>query len=192
MGAKRNTFLGLAVITMFILSGVLSASADEAPAEPVPTTTAEGISYEGFLSLTREVEDYRAGRLVTLDDFNRMKAEPDTIILDTRSAAAFEMGHIYGAINLPFSDFTESKLADVIPSRETRILIYCNNNFSDDIEPIMLKSIQLALNVPTFINLYGYGYVNIYELGDTVEMADPNVEWVSDYLLEVEIGQIVE
>ena len=41
------------------------------------------------------------------------------------------------------------------------------------------KSAPLALNIPTFINLYGYGYRNIYELGDIVDFNDPAVEWVS-------------
>ena len=27
----------------------------------------------------------------------------------------------------------------------------------------------LALNIQTFINLYGYGYRNVYELGDVVD-----------------------
>ena len=56
---------------------------------------------------------------------------------------------------LPFSDFTDEKLAKVIPEKTTRILIYCNNNFSDNVNPIMLKRIELALNVPTFVNLWG-------------------------------------
>ena len=192
MGAKRNTILGLTAISMFVLSAVIPARADAPPIEPVPTSSAENIQYDGFVYLTNEVAEYRAGRLITLEDFNRMKAEEGTILLDTRSAAAFEMGHIYGAVNLPFSDFTEGKLGDIFASRDTRILIYCNNNFSDNIQPIMLKSAPLALNVPTFINLYGYGYTNIYELGDTVEMDDPNVEWVSEFPPELEISQIEE
>ncbi|WP_272914642.1 hypothetical protein [Aurantiacibacter rhizosphaerae] len=35
---------------------------------------------------------------------------------------------------------------------------------------------ELALNIPTFINLYGYGYRNIGELGEKVALND--VEWV--------------
>ncbi|MEE9380881.1 MAG: rhodanese-like domain-containing protein [Hyphomonadaceae bacterium] len=187
----RTTMTSLAAITIFALGVSFPAiAADEPPTEPTPTTSAEAISYEGFLGLSNEVYEYRAQRLVSLEDFNRMKNEEDTILFDTRSAAAFEMGHIYGAINLPFSDFTEGKLGEVLPSRDVRILIYCNNNFTDDVMPIILKSAPLALNVPTFINLYGYGYKNIYELGDTVEMADPNVEWVSDYPPELEIGAL--
>lgn len=54
-------------------------------------------------------------------------------------------------------------LAELIGAKNRRILIYCNNNFSEKVAPVVLKSAPLALNVPTFINLYGYGYENIYE-----------------------------
>ena len=44
------------------------------------------IDYQGFEGLTREVERYRAERLVSLADFQRMARESNTIILDARSA----------------------------------------------------------------------------------------------------------
>ena len=71
-------------------------------------------------------------------------------------------------------------MADTIPSIATHILIYCNNNFMDDVTPVPLKRVELALNVPTFINLYGYGYQNIYELDGSYKMADPDIHWVSE------------
>ena len=58
-----------------------------------------------------------------------------------------------------------------------RILIYCNNNFSNN-APRDPESGQLSLNIQTFINLYGYGYRNVYELGDVVDFNDPKVRWV--------------
>lgn len=174
-GVRNSLICGLLAIVTFISIG-LAASAQERvePAE---------VDFAGFLDLSDEVFEYREARLLTLEDFNQMSADPDTIILDARSAYAFEMGHIAGAVNLPFSDFTDEKLAAVIPSKDTRILIYCNNNFSDDAEPIPLKRISLALNIPTFINLYGYGYENIYELAVMTETTNPDVNW-----LQGEIG----
>ncbi|MEP0188976.1 MAG: rhodanese-like domain-containing protein [Erythrobacter sp.] len=138
---------------------------------------AQEVDYAGFEALTSEVADIRADRLLTLDQFEARTAQADTLILDTRSAAAFEAGHIEGAVNLPLSDFTEETLEQVIGANKGRtILIYCNNNFSDDVVPVMLKSAPLALNIPTFINLVGYGYTNVWELGDTVATSD--VDWV--------------
>lgn len=135
------------------------------------------VDYAGFSELTREVAIYREERLIGLDEFFERARQDDALILDTRSAAAFEMGHIEGAVNLPFSDFTEEKLAQVIGDNPDRpIFIYCNNNFTDNLAPVASKLAPLALNIPTFINLYGYGYKNVWELEGT--MATKDVDWV--------------
>ena len=122
------------------------------------------IDFEGFKESTSEVEKYRKDRLISTDQFNIMSKEKHTIILDTRSKKAFDDRHVKGAIHLNFSDFTEDKLTALIPDKNTRILIYCNNNFISTKQSFTLKMPPLALNIPTFINLYGYGYKNIYEL----------------------------
>ncbi len=73
-------------------------------------------------------------------------------------------------------------------STTTRILIYCNNNFDDDQISFATKSIQpklfsqkkpvtLALNIPTFINLYGYGYKNVYGLADLVSVFNFDIQF---------------
>jgi len=170
-GVRNSLICGLITIATFIGIGLVASAQDE-------RGSAE-IDYRGFIDLTDEVFELREQRLLSLEDFNSMAAEPNTIILDARSRYAFEMGHIEGAVNLPFSDFTDEKLAEVIPSKQTRVLIYCNNNFSDDAEPIPLKRISLALNIPTFINLYGYGYKDIYELGVLTETTNEDVNWVA-------------
>lgn len=136
-----------------------------------------GVDYTGFVELAGELGAYRESRLLSWDDWNRQAQLADAIILDTRSAAAFAQGHIAGAVNLPFSDFTADKLAELIPDNSRPIFIYCNNNFADDRPPVPLKRLELALNIPTFINLYGYGYRNIWELGDVVQLRD--VDWVA-------------
>lgn len=87
----------------------------------------------------------------------------------------------------------------------TQILIYCNNNFEDrqrinlqdlafitkvalperDLKKlkklppgvVQPKPLTLALNIPTYINLYGYGYKNVYELSELVEVHDPRIHF---------------
>jgi len=58
-----------------------------------------------------------------------MSKEPGVIALDTRSTFRFDRLHVKGARHLNFSDFTQNNLKKVIPSFETKILIYCNNSF---------------------------------------------------------------
>jgi hypothetical protein len=146
----------------------------------------------------------------------------------------FKAKHIKGAIHLDFTDFTQENLEALIPDKNTRILIYCNNNFlfietpriedanfaskvskpsfsldlsklalpsidtvdvsiydvnnkteknqiktleKKPVEKIAPKPITLALNIPTFINLVGYGYENIYELGELVIISQENLEF---------------
>ncbi len=143
-----------------------------------PPSSAAQIDYQGFRGLTDEVDSYRANRLVGLAEFQRLARAPGTVILDARSADAFAEGHIEGAVNLPFTDFTEQSLRAALGDAGRRVLIYCNNNFSNNARPVMLKRVELALNIQTFINLYGYGYRDVYELGDVVDFNDPAVHWV--------------
>ncbi|WP_298469583.1 rhodanese-like domain-containing protein [uncultured Erythrobacter sp.] len=145
--------------------------------EQVPASQAEQVDYAGFALLTEEVATLRAERLLTKDEFFARASADGALLLDTRSAAAFAQGHIKGAVNLPFSDFTADKLAKVIGDTDRPIYIYCNNNFSDDVVPVRTKMATLALNIPTFINLVGYGYSNVWELSGTMPMAE--ADWVS-------------
>ena len=138
------------------------------------------IDYAGFRGLTAEVEPYRAGRLLRWDAWRAAAAKPGALILDARSADAYARGHIEGAVNLPFTDFTAESLARVIGAdRDRPILIYCNNNFSNNAPPVQLKARPLALNVQTFVNLYGYGYRNVWELDEVIDFTDPKVAWIA-------------
>ena len=136
------------------------------------------IDYDGFEELTREVADYRQSRLLGWSEFARKAKQPGVLLLDARSADAFAVGHIRGAVNLPFTDFTPESLAAVIGDKNRPVLIYCNNNFVNDKAPVMMKLRPLALNIQTFINLVGYGYANVYELKSAIDFNDPKVGWV--------------
>lgn len=138
------------------------------------------VRYDQFTELTLKLQPIRQERLVTTEQFLEMAKDENTIILDTRSRWAFDQIHIKGAVHLNFSDFTEKKLRELIPDPNTRILIYCNNNFLADapvvdVSALTAKSPPLALNIPTFINLWGYGYTNIFELADLMPLSDAGV-----------------
>ncbi|PKP88215.1 MAG: hypothetical protein CVT78_02800 [Alphaproteobacteria bacterium HGW-Alphaproteobacteria-17] len=154
-----------------LLAAVLAATPALARANPQ-------IDYPAFEALTASVAPQRANRLLAFDAFKAEAARSDVLLLDARSKDAFQRGHIAGAVNLPLTDFTADSLAAVIGADPDRpILIYCNNNFSNHVSPVPLKSAPLALNIQTFINLVGYGYPNVYELADVVDFNDPKVGW---------------
>jgi phage shock protein E len=135
------------------------------------------IDYKGFLKISKELRNVRQQHRIALEVFIKMAQENDTIILDTRSAAAYAIKHIKGAVHLNFSDFTAEALARVIPTKKTRILIYCNNNFKNGSASLVAKAPPLALNIPTFINLHGYGYTNVYELANSVDEKTTKLEF---------------
>jgi hypothetical protein len=129
------------------------------------------IDYDGFADNVTQVRALRASRRVSEADFVRMASEPGTVVLDARSARMYELRHVAGAVNLDFTEFTAAALAKVIPTRDTRILIYCNNNFLGAPESLPTKHIASALNVSTFVSLFAYGYRNVYELGPVIDVA---------------------
>ena len=164
--------LVLAAIAVLGLSTAPFALAQEKSAN-----TSAQIDYRGFQHLTQEVETYRAERLVSLADFQRMASEPNTIILDARSADRYAVGHIDGAINLPFTDFTDQSLSETLHDPNVRILIYCNNNFRNEELAFPGKAARASLNLSTYIALYSYGYTNVYELAPLKELKESKLEF---------------
>lgn len=137
------------------------------------------IDYAAFVKLARELEPVRASHRLEWGAFIARARAANAVLLDARSADAFAQGHIAGAVNLPLPDFTDEALRAVLGDDPDRpIYIYCNNNFTDHRAPIPLKRAPMALNVPTFINLHGYGYRNVWELAGLVSTDDPKVGWV--------------
>ena|SRR2546428_470648 len=127
------------------------------------------IDMPGYLAVAKEALVYREARRVTEEEFIRMSGEPNTIILDARSREKFDELHIRGAINLSFPDIAIESLRQTIPDRNTRILIYCNNNFLNATSAFPSKLPRASLNLSTFIALYSYGYRNVYELGPLID-----------------------
>jgi len=127
------------------------------------------IDYPGFLSGAAEVGRLRAQHRLTEEQFIKMAAEPDTIVLDARSGERYAQLHVRGAKHLNFSDITAETLARVIPSKTTRVLIYCNNNFLNEPIAFASKAPRASLNIHTFNTLFSYGYTNVYELGPLID-----------------------
>ncbi|MBI3882141.1 MAG: rhodanese-like domain-containing protein [Verrucomicrobia bacterium] len=128
------------------------------------------IDYARFRQITREVAPIREQHRLTEEQFAAMSAERGTVVLDARSADKYVLRHICGAVSLPFADFTAESLAKVIPSKSTRVLIYCNNNFQGAPIAFASKSPAASLNISTYISLATYGYTNIYELGPLLDV----------------------
>ena len=172
------------LVLLFLFASQISSSqnTEELKLNVIPSSK---VSYDDFKALVNEVETHRAERLVNLNDFLAMSKLENVVILDTRSNSRYHRKHIKGAIHLDFTDFTQENLRNLIPDNTTQILIYCNNNIDNDpidfatkmVLPTKENNLALALNIPTYINLYGYGYKNVYELSELVDAKDNRIQF---------------
>lgn len=158
----RSFWLVLLVSSSFAAGG---EPADNVPANPA-------IDMPGFLRIAEAAARHRESHRVGQEQFIRMSREAGTIVLDARSSEKYAELHVKGAIHIAFPDFTVQGLARLIPDKNTRILIYCNNNFTGAEQPFPEKRATASLNLSTFIALYDYGYRNVYELAPLVALAD--------------------
>jgi phage shock protein E len=157
------------VRTLVLLCWFGTALAQDNPAIDMP----------GYLRVAREAAEHRAARRVSEAEFIRMSREPGTVILDARSREKYDELHVKGAINLSFPDIAISTLEAAIPDRGARILIYCNNNFTNAEGPFPAKLASASLNLSTYIALYNYGYRNVYELAPLIDLASSQLEFES-------------
>ena len=162
---KAIFYLPLSLSLLISIAGVSLASD---PLPKLPKTSR--VDFNRFSQLSLEASQVRVNRMVTWEEFQKIAKKPGTILLDTRSREAFEQVHLKGSVHLNFSDFTEEKLAKVIPEKTTTILIYCNNNFAGSPVSMMLKMAPASLNVHTQASLRAYGYENIFELGPYLDV----------------------
>lgn len=172
MGAKRNNIIALATAGLFITIGCYG-SAQAQPAQQ---------EHKAF-AFTRDLGpalDHRLNRIVGLDSFVQMNSEANTVILDTRSREAFATGHIYGAVNIPLSEMSLLNIADAVHDRETRILIYGDENIAENSDYSDYEISNLPINLLTYISLHRYGYYELFELGEKTSYKDQRIDWADD------------
>jgi hypothetical protein len=167
---KRLAVSLVALLAMLAFFATLSAAAQGVADGPAPIIN-PAIDEAAYLRTVGDALGHRAHRRLSETDFIRMSREPGTIVLDARSKAKFDELHVEGAINLSFPDIAVESLAEALPDRNARILIYCNNNFSGAEGAFPSKLPSASLNLPTYVALYDYGYKNVYELGPLIDVA---------------------
>ena len=134
------------------------------------------IDMDAFLRVASEAAAHRATHRLTEEEFIRMSRLPRTVILDARSKDKYDELHIRGALHLAFPDIAVATLDRMLPDRNIRILIYCNNNFTSEEGAFPTKLPSASLNLSTYIALYNYGYRNVYELGPLIDARATRIE----------------
>lgn len=159
-------------VTILLFSIALSAQRAADIANPA-------IDMKGFLKLAGKAAKHREKRRLTEDQFIEMSKESGVVTLDARSKQKYNELHIKGSVNLSFPDITVDSLATLFPDKNTKILIYCNNNFENEPSAFPTKVAPASLNISTYISLFTYGYRNVYELGPLLDAKTTKLELVS-------------
>lgn len=159
-----KTFVCFSVLLM--CSPFAGTCVAQAPGGTIPNPY---IDYAAHREVVGKVEALRESRRLTEAEFLKQAQERGTVVLDARSGPMFQRLHLKGAVNLSFPDFTEEALAKVISTKDTRVLIYCNNNFQGS-DAMRYKIPPASLNISTYVALTSYGYTNVYELGPLLDV----------------------
>lgn len=162
----------------YLLTLTILCVAQLAPAQTKVGMANPAIDMEGYLRVSAEAAKHREARRLSEEDFINMSNEPGTVILDARSRQKFDELHIEGAINLSFPDIAVESLKRTLPDKSARILIYCNNNFQGQESAFPTKISIASLNLSTYIALYSYGYMNVYELGPLIDVKTSKLKLV--------------
>lgn len=152
---------GLIMASTLVVAAALAAAPDNPE-----------IDYRGFRQIVQNTQATRDLRRLDEPQFVAAMQQPGVVILDARSADAFALRHVRGAVNLPFTDFTAARLAKLLPTPDTPVLIYCNNNFGGSPTAFPTKVARASLNLATWTSLRAYGYDNVYELGPYLQVTN--------------------
>jgi Rhodanese-like domain len=164
-------------IRLLLAASLVLGPALRAPAAERPQMANPSIDMAGHLRVSGEAARHRQTHRVSEAEFIRMSRQPGTVILDARSREKYDELHVKGAINLSFPDISYESLQRLLPDKNTRILIYCNNNFREGVPAFPVKAVTAALNLSTFITLYDYGYREVYELAPLLDVGTSKLEF---------------
>ena len=87
---------------------------------------------------------------ITQEEAKEMMDAQEVILLDVREQDEYDSGHIPGAVLLPVGTIDEDTAAEVIPGKDSTVLVYCRSGNRS-------KTASAALA--------GLGYTAIYEFG---------------------------
>ena len=152
---------------LFFIAGLALMAAGVVAGQEPPNPR---IDYAGFANLSQNITALRESRRISETDFLHHAEDPKTVILDARSREKYEQLHVKDAKHLNFADFTEESLRKLIPEKHTRILIYCNNNFSGEPRLLAPKAGLADMNIPVFINHHANVYTKDHELAPLLDI----------------------
>ena len=85
----------------------------------------------------------------------RMEENDAALVLDVRTQEEYDQGHIPGAVLLPVGTIDEDTAAEVIPEKDSTVLVYCRSGNRS-------KTASSALAELGYTNIYEFGGINTW------------------------------
>lgn len=92
---------------------------------------------------------------ITQEEAKEMMDTQEVIILDVREQDEYDSGHIPGAVLLPVGTIDEDTAAEVIPEKDSTVLVYCRSGNRS-------KTGASALAELGYTNIYEFGGINTW------------------------------
>lgn len=92
---------------------------------------------------------------ITQEEAKAMMDSQEVIILDVREQDEYDSGHIPGAVLLPVGTIDDTTAAQVIPEKDSTVLVYCRSGNRS-------KTASAALADLGYTNIYEFGGINTW------------------------------
>ena len=92
---------------------------------------------------------------ITQEEAKAMMDSQEVIILDVREQDEYASGHIPGAVLLPVGTIDDTTAAQVIPEKDSTVLVYCRSGNRS-------KTASAALADLGYTNIYEFGGINTW------------------------------
>ena len=92
---------------------------------------------------------------ITREEAKEMMDTQEVIILDVREQDEYDSGHIPGAVLLPVGTIDETTAAEVIPEKNSMVLVYCRSGNRS-------KTASSTLAALGYTNIYEFGGINTW------------------------------
>lgn len=95
---------------------------------------------------------------ITQEEAKEMMDTQEVIVLDVREQDEYDSGHIPGAVLLPVGTIEEDTAAQVIPEKDSTVLVYCRSGNRS-------KTASAALAELGYTSIYEFGGINTWPYG---------------------------
>ena len=92
---------------------------------------------------------------ITQEEAKALMDSPEVIILAARVPDDYDSGHIPGAVLLPVGTIDDTTAAQVIPEKDSTVLVYCRSGNRS-------KTASAALADLGYTNIYEFGGINTW------------------------------